>query len=152
MSALLVLVSLLSVPLESGVGEVLNDFHRAASEADGDRYFAHFADDGVFVGTDATEIWSVKAFKAYAEPFFSKGKGWTYHPDRDTRLIRHSADRKTAWFYETLRHEKYGVLRGSGALSRVGNTWKINQYVLSFAVPNGVAKDVVERIKKAGSE
>jgi len=131
---------------------VLDDFHRAASEADGPRNFGHFAEDGVFVGTDATEVWTVEAFKAYAAPFFSKGKGWTYHPDRSTRLVRYGADRKTAWFYETLRHEKYGVLRGSGAMVRVGKAWKISQYILSFAVPNGVAKDVVERIKRAGRE
>ena len=143
-----IIMSLFSPPSTVSVEATLDDFHQAASVADGQRYFAHFAADGVFVGTDASEVWSVPAFKAYASPYFSKGQGWTYHPDRETRRVRYSADRKTAWFYETLRHDKYGVLRGSGSLVHDGQRWRIAQYVLSFAVPNDAAKDVVERIRR----
>jgi hypothetical protein len=37
-----------------------------------------FAPDGIFIGTDATERWTVAEFKAYAKPHFDKGRGWTY--------------------------------------------------------------------------
>ena len=36
------------------VDNVLNAFHLAANEADGERYFALMDDDGIFIGTDAT--------------------------------------------------------------------------------------------------
>ena len=49
---------------------VLDDFHAAASDADEERYFSHLAESGVFLGTDATERWSVPEFRAYAESFF----------------------------------------------------------------------------------
>lgn len=129
------------------VGAVLDAFHLAASRADGAAYFGLFAAGGRFIGTDATERWSVAEFRAYAEPYFSAGRGWTYHP-RD-RVVRVSGD--VAWFDEILDHASYGVLRGSGVLIRTPDGWKIEQYVLSFAVPNAVADEVVARIAAGGS-
>ncbi len=128
-------------PDPKGVDAVLDDFHAAASEADGPRYFGHFTPDGVFIGTDATERWDVGAFKAYAEPHFSKGKGWTYTPIR--RNVMFGADGRTAWFDEQLRNEKYGVTRGSGALVLLEGRWRIAHYVLSFPIPNDKAKAVL---------
>ena len=40
----------------------------------------------VFIGTDASERWSVDQFRAFAEPYFSKGTGWTYVP-RDRHIV-----------------------------------------------------------------
>ena len=37
------------------VAAVLDNWHQAASVADEARYLGHFAPDGVFMGTDATE-------------------------------------------------------------------------------------------------
>ena len=125
---------------------VLDDFHAAASEADGERYFAHFAEDGVFLGTDASERWTVAEFRAYAEPFFAQGRGWTYH-SRD-RHLDFTADGTHAWFDEKLDNEKYGEVRGSGVLRAVNGVWKVVQYNLSFTVPNDVAADVVARIRE----
>jgi len=69
---------------EEAIDGVLNSFHQAASDADGALYFSLFAEDAVFIGTDATERWSVEEFKTFAEPYFSKGRGWTY-----TKTQRH---------------------------------------------------------------
>jgi len=132
-----------------GVEAVLYDFHAAAAEADGERYFGHFAEGGVFVGTDAAERWSVEAFRAYAEPHFSKGRGWTYTPVE--RHVRVGPAGRVAWFDERLENEAYGETRGSGVLRLVGGEWRIEQYVLSFPIPNEVAKDVVERIRAHGA-
>src|SRR5688572_25567219 len=60
------------------VAETLDDFHDAAGRADEQRYFAHFAPEGVFLGTDGSERWDVAAFRAYAHPHFAAGRGWTY--------------------------------------------------------------------------
>ena len=45
-----------------------------------------------------------------------------------------------------------GETRGSGVMRLTDDGWKIEQYVLSFAVPNAAADAVVEAIKvsKAG--
>lgn len=129
------------------VSAVVDAFHDAAARADGPAYFALFAPGGRFIGTDATERWSVQDFRAYAEPYFSVGRGWTYHPRN--RVVRSSGD--MAWFDEILDHDSYGVLRGSGVLVRTADGWKIEQYVLSFAVPNEVADDVVARIRAGAS-
>jgi hypothetical protein len=47
---------------------VLDDWHPAASVADEPRYFGHFAPNGVFMGTDATERWTVTEFQKWAQP------------------------------------------------------------------------------------
>ena len=128
------------------INTVLDDFHDAASKADGPRYFDHFTPDGVFIGTDATERWDVTAFRAYAEPHFGAGRGWTYVPT--TRHIALSPDRGTAWFDESLQNEHFGDVRGSGVLVYDGQRWRVAQYVLSFPVPNEVAAEVIDIIKR----
>lgn len=122
----------------------LDDLHLAASEADEERYFGHFAPEGVFLGTDATERWNVEEFRAYAHPHFAAGKGWTYRATQ--RHIRVSSDGHTAWFHERLRHQKYGKVRGSGVLVWDGR-WRVAQYNLSFPVPNELAGQVIDLIR-----
>jgi hypothetical protein len=129
----------------ASIDTVLDGFHNAASKADGPTYFGYFHKDGVFLGTDKNERWSVEAFKAFAEPYFSKGKGWTYVSNE--RNISLSPDGKTAWFDEQLHNEKYGNTRGSGALVKQGQRWQITQYVLSFPIPNEVAGEAIKLIQ-----
>jgi hypothetical protein len=123
----------------------LDALHAAAARADGAAYFALFAPRAVFVGTDATEHWDLAAFRAYAQPIFAKGQGWTYTP-----LERHVSladDGEVAWFEERLQNSKYGETRGSGVLVRDGEHWLVAQYVLSIPVPNALAPKVVELIR-----
>ena len=42
---------------KKAVNELINTWHRAAYEADFETYFGILADDGVFIGTDASENW-----------------------------------------------------------------------------------------------
>jgi ketosteroid isomerase-like protein len=132
------------------VGAVLDAFHRAASEADGDRYFGFFAEDAVFLGTDASERWSVEEFQAFAEPYFAAGRGWTYTPQE--RHVVVSADGATAWFDELLSNDAYGTCRGSGVLLLTGSGWRIAQYNLSIPIPNELAAEVVAIIGAGGSQ
>ena len=53
-----------------------------------------------------------------------------------------------AWFDERLDNASYGETRGSGVLRLTEDGWKIEQYVLSFAVPNDAARDVVAVIRQ----
>ena len=107
------------------VDATLTRFHEAASKADGKTYFDLFAPEGVFIGTDATERWTVPEFKKYAEPHFSKGKGWTY--TMKSRHIQLIPSQDAAWFDEILENVSYGVCRGTGALRKVEGKWKLTQ-------------------------
>lgn len=126
------------------VSTVLNDWHQAAAAADEPRYFNHFAPNGVFMGTDATERWTVAEFRQWAKPHFDKKEAWKFRP-RD-RHVDFSADGKTAWFDELLDTANLGLCRGSGVLVLSGNEWKIAQYNLSIPIPNAMAKDIVTKI------
>lgn len=129
------------------IAGVLDDWHDAASAADGERYFGHMTEDAVFLGTDAGERWDRDAFRAFADPYFSKGRGWTYVPIE--RHIMLAADGRTAWFDERLENEKLGECRGSGVLVLGDGVWRISHYVLSIPIPNELADEVTQRIREA---
>lgn len=128
------------------IAKVLDNLHAAAAAADGPRYFALFSERGVFLGTDASERWTVDAFKAYAEPYFAQGRGWTYLPRPNGRNIEVNGD--TAWFDEVLDNAKYGECRGTGVLVRENGHWLIAQYNLTVPIPNELMGDVVEMIQR----
>jgi hypothetical protein len=128
------------------IDRVLDDWHDAAAHSDEARYFAHFAQGGVFLGTDATERWGVAEFRAYAHPFFSAGKGWVMRSTK--RFLAFADDGRTAWFDEALETKNLGPARGSGVMMLgADGAWRIAQYVLSITVPNerfGEVKKLLE--------
>ena len=136
-----------AVPVEA-VAAVLDDWHAAAAAADEARYFGHFAPDAVFLGTDATERWTVEEFRRYAHPYFAKGKAWSFKAVE--RHITLSTDGSVAWFDERLDTPNLGPARGSGVLVRAGGAWKIAHYDLSVPIPNALMKEIKERIEKQG--
>lgn len=140
------LQSMPSASAEAQVAAVLDRLNVASAAADGPAYFALFASDARFIGTDASEHWSLGEFRAFAEPYFAQGKGWSYPATERTITIAPIDCRCVAWFEEKLTNASYGETRGSGVLRLVDGEWKIEQYVLSFAVPNEASKAVVEAI------
>ncbi|MEN0065897.1 MAG: nuclear transport factor 2 family protein [Myxococcota bacterium] len=130
---------------EADIDRVLDDLHRAASEADAAAYFGRFTDDAVFIGTDPTERWTIEEFRLWAAPRFEGESAWTYVPVE--RHVSIAPKGRVAWFDEMLDHARYGRVRGSGALVRMGKEWKVSQYVLSFAVPNDVAPHTIQATK-----
>lgn len=136
-------------PTESELREeanrVVDDWHLAASGADRDRYLGHFAPDAVFLGTDPDERWDISSFTAYVDTYFAPPyQGWTFEPsDRHVVLGLNS---EIAWFDEKLSSKKYGSVRGTGVLRRVGDSWKISHYSMTLAVPNGAMEAVREAI------
>ena len=129
----------------SDVSAVLDALHTMASEADFDGYFALYAREAVFLGTDATERWTREEFMDYTRARFDTGTGWTYH-----MLERHvsiAPDGRTAWFDERLDNENLGETRGSGALVMEEGRWKIAQYNLTIPIPNEIAREVAARIR-----
>ncbi len=134
-------------PDTAAVAAVLDSLHHDASVADEAAYFGLFAPDGVFLGTDATERWTVPAFRAYAHPIFQQGRGWTYVVRPGTRHIAFDPGGTVAWFDELLDNASYGETRGTGVLRRVDGAWKIAQYHLTIPVPNALADTVVRLIR-----
>ncbi len=129
------------------VNEVLDDLHDAASHADFDRYFGHFDDGAIFLGTDDTERWNLDEFRAFARPHFERGTGWTY--ESVERHIFLSDGEDVAWFDERLKNEGLGSCRGSGVLLRgEDGRWRIAQYNLTIPVPNEIADEVVGMIRE----
>ncbi len=123
------------------INKTLDNWHKAAANANFKGYFDVLSDDAIYIGTDATENWNKKAFEAFAKPYFEKGKAWSF-----TALERHiyfAKDGKMAWFDELLNtHMK--ICRGSGVLVKVKNNWKIKHYVLSMTIPNNNSDEVVK--------
>lgn len=137
---------------EAQVAAVLNRLNQASSTADEATYFSLFTPEARFVGTDATEHWTMAEFRAFAEPWFKRDKAWSYPATDRTITIAPIECRCVAWFEEKLTNEGYGETRGSGVMRLTDDGWKIEQYVLSFAVPNDAADEVVAAIRahKAG--
>jgi hypothetical protein len=152
-SAWAVAVALLATPAlaasadEAAVGRTLDAFHAAAARSDFAGYFGLFTPDGVFIGTDAHERWSVPAFKAYAKAPFAAGKGWVYTPRQRHVTIAAVPCRCVAWFDELLDSKSYGTSRGTGVLLKGPHGWRIAQYALTFPIPNDLAGPMTTDIK-----
>ena len=133
------------------VEQMLDAYHEAASRADAQEYFSYFSQDAYFIGTDATERWTIDQFKEYALPFMTKGQGWTYRPQQRHVTYHSSADNnnnpQVAWFDEILENDRFGVTRSSGVVVREDNRWKVAQYHLTVPVPNDLMDPVVAMIR-----
>ncbi len=136
---------------EREADRLLDRFHLAAANAQFADYFSCLSGDAIFLGTDATERWTVEQFKAFAKPLFDKGTGWTYR--KAERHILVSPDGNHASFDEMLDNippkgkSGYGRCRGTGVLQRLNGEWKIEQYHLTIPIPNDLAKEVVKMIR-----
>lgn len=126
---------------KKNVSKVLDDLNLYASTANFKNYFNLYAEESTFIGTDANEVWNKKEFMEYCKPHFDKGKAWTFTSLK--RNISFSADGKYAWFDELL-DTQMKLCRGSGVLEKIGNQWKIRQYVLSMTIPNEVNKEIIK--------
>ena len=119
---------------------MLNHWHQAAASADQQAYFDFIAEDGVYIGTDATENWTKEEFFEWSGSYFENGKAWSF--EASERNIYLSDKKNIAWFDEQLEFSG-GMLRGSGVVAKEKNGWKLKHYVLSLPVPNDRFKDVL---------
>ena len=128
--------------IKATVDSLLNDWHKAAANADLEGYIGSMDSGAIYIGTDASENWTREEFKEFCAPHFAKKKTWDFTPlERNIYLGPHN---KTAWFDELLKTHM-GTCRGSGILIKELDQWKIKHYVLSLAIPN----DDMEAVKTA---
>jgi len=123
------------------INSILDNWHKAAAEANYEKYFGAMSQESIFIGTDATENWNKKEFQAFAKPYFDKGKAWSFTAIE--RNIYFSSDGKTVWFDELL-NTQMKICRGSGILVQENGQWKIKHYVLSMTIPNENVDEVVK--------
>ena len=133
---------------EEAAAATLDALHEAASKADGATYFDLFTPDATYIGTDVSEHWSIAAFRAYPEPYFARGRGWTYTPRSRSLTLAPLDCRCVVWFDEALDSQSYGTSRGTGVLVRGDDgEWRIALYALTFPIPNALARDLTARIR-----
>jgi len=130
------------------IGEVVDTWHLAAANADFDTYFNILAEDAVFVGTDAAEVWNKHEFMTFSKPYFDKGKAWSFTSKQ--RNVYVDASGEIAWFDELL-DTWMQLCRGSGVLKKVDGVWKISHYVLSVTIPNDEIQKVITVKKESDS-
>jgi ketosteroid isomerase-like protein len=135
--------------LKTEINSTINSWHLAASKADYNAYFKLMDADAVFIGTDASEVWTKTEFEKFSKPHFDKGKAWDFKAI--DRIIYFSDDFKYAWFTEKL-DTWMGICRCTGVVKKTSEGWLIKHYQLSVAVPNDKIKEVISIIKPEKSK
>jgi len=118
---------------EAVIDTLLNNWHKAAATADEDFFFGSMTEDGIYIGTDASERWVRDEMAAWSKQYFEGDSAWDFTPLQ--RTIYLDADKETAWFEESL-DTWMGECRASGVLVLREEGWKIKHYHLSVTVPN----------------
>lgn len=108
-------------------------------------YWDKFTPDAVFIGTDKSEVWSYKEFKAWAKRFWDRKKAWSFTAQK--RNVYFSADKKYVWFDEQL-NTQMGTCQASGVLRNTGQGFLIEHYQLSLAVPNPLMDSFSKAIRE----
>lgn len=140
-----------SVDHKADIDNLLTQWHKAASDANFETYFACFeTDTSIFMGTDATERWTIKEFKPWAKPYFDRGRAWDFKAVNRTIYLAQGGT--VAWFDEELDTPNMGPCRGTGTLRWTGKDWKISHYNLSIPIPNAIVGNVVEQIKEENNK
>lgn len=135
----------------ASVNRFIDQWHQDAANVDREAYFGKIDEDGIYIGTDATEVWTRREFYNWAEPQFT-GKGTAWDFKAIERNIYFGEKSKYVWFDELLSFGKDGILRGSGVLIWRKEGWKIMHYVLSLPVPNESFGDVMKAIRSKKKE
>lgn len=129
------------------VENVLNHWHEASATADADAFFGAMTEDGIYLGTDASERWLRDELREWSKFAFERDTAWAFTASK--REIYFSNNQKTAWFEEML-DTQMGTCRGSGVLVKKDGVWKIKHYDLAIMVPNDLVKDFKKLVAMGG--
>jgi len=121
------------IKAEKEVNELLDNWHKAAATADSTSFFGSMAQDGIYIGTDASERWLRDDMANWAQKYFQGASAWDFTPLKRTVYL--DADHEIAWFEESL-DTWMGECRASGVVHQEKEGWKIKHYHLSVTVPN----------------
>tara|TARA_B100000508_G_scaffold141026_1_gene145244 strand:- start:16641 stop:17138 length:498 start_codon:yes stop_codon:yes gene_type:complete len=130
--------------IKKTINTSLDDWHLNAANAKFKPYFDLFSPNGIYIGTDQKEIWTVEEFKTFSKPYFDKGKAWSF--EATDRNIYISRSKQVVWFDELLS-TWMGTCRGSGVFQYNDSKWELEHYVLSLTVPNEKMDSVIQTIE-----
>ena len=132
------------------INTVLDQWHKAATNAEFENYFSKMDSLSIFIGTDASENWTRNQFKKFSKPYFDNGKAWDFKTLE--RNIHISKNKDVVWFDELL-NTWMGTCRGSGVLENdnKNDSWKIKHYVLSVSIPNENIQQIIKSKKEKDS-
>jgi hypothetical protein len=131
-------------PYRKQINAFIDEWHDDAANAR-QAYFDKIAPNGIYIGTDKTELWNREQFKAWAKRAFDRKSAWSFKSTK--RNVYVSADKKFIWFDELL-DTQMGVCQASGVIRKTDKGFEIEHYQLSIAVPNGVADKVTKLVKE----
>ena len=126
------------------LNQKIDNWHDAASLANFDDYFNFIANDGIFIGTDVSERWTKTEFSNFSQPYFDKGKAWSFSAKE--RTIRLNKIKTTAWFDEVL-DTWMGDCRSTGVLIINNGQWQLEHYQLSVTIDNELMPQFLEITK-----
>lgn len=115
------------------IDSLMNEWHHAAAVADETAFFGRMSEDGIYIGTDATERWLRDELAVWSKKYFDRETAWAFTPL--SRNIRLAPVGQVAWFDELL-DTWMGTCRSTGILELRNKEWKLVHYHLSIAVPN----------------
>jgi hypothetical protein len=134
--------------LKQQVNAFVDEWHDDAAHARL-AYFDKMAKDGVYIGTDRTELWHRDDFKAWAKKYFERKPAWSFKATR--RNVYFSPDKSIIWFDELLDTPNMGPCMASGVIHKTAHGFEIMHYQLSMAVPNEVAGQVTKLIRDSAA-
>lgn len=129
--------------LTKQVNAFVDEWHDDAANARM-AYFDKIARDGVYIGTDRSELWRRDEFRTWARKYFERKSAWSFKATR--RNVYASSDQSLIWFDELLDTPNMGPCMASGVIRKTASGFEIVHYQLSMAVPNGVAGQVTKLI------
>lgn len=129
--------------LRQQVNAFLDEWHDDAAHARL-AYFDKIARNGVYIGTDKTELWRRDEFKTWAKRQFERKSAWSFKATK--RNVYAAPDKQFIWFDELL-DTQMGVCQASGVIRKTATGFEIEHYQLSMAVPNEVGSQVTRLIK-----
>ena len=109
----------------------MNAWHQAAAEADADRFFGAMFEDGVYIGTDASERWLRDELREWAAFAFERESAWDFKVrERNWQIL------EGVYICDELLDTGMGLCRSTAVLRMGPEGIKIKHYQLSLTVPN----------------
>lgn len=128
------------------IDQLADAWHLAATNADGKAYFDLMDENSIFIGTDATEHWDKTEFKAFALPYFDKGKAWDFK-----KIERHIFvdENKNIAYWDELLDTWMGPCRGTGIAQRQADgSYLIKHYTLSVTIDNDKIQQFIKIVEE----
>ena len=123
------------------LNSLMDTWHKNATLAQFDAYFAATSDNFVFYGTAPAEKWDKETFKTFCKPYFDSTRTWRFTPSN--RVWNFSKDGKIAWFDEDLQTWMLDC-RGSGVCEKTKQGWKLAYYNLSVVIENEKIQEFIK--------